>query len=65
MIGEGGGATGIDNDIVATHNDGIGATIMGLNMFGPVRGAWPDHDWTVLAGSPAVSHMRITRQASD
>src|SRR5690606_6668370 len=46
MMGEEGGGTGIDNDLVATQEDGIGATIMGRNMFGPVRGAWPDHDWT-------------------
>ena len=35
-------ATGIDNDFAERGFEGIGAWILGRNMFGPVRGAWPD-----------------------
>ena len=42
MIGnEDAGETGIDDDFIAAGTEGIGATIMGRNMFGPVRGPWP------------------------
>jgi dihydrofolate reductase len=40
-----GGATGIDNDVAATSFENIGAWILGRNMFGPVRGPWPDDRW--------------------
>ena len=42
MFGKGGGATGIDDDFAARGFAGIGSWILGRNMFGPVRGAWPD-----------------------
>lgn len=45
MHGTPGGEEGIDDDWVARGDDGIGATIMGRNMFGPVRGPWPDGAW--------------------
>ena len=45
MFGNGGGATGIDNDFAARGFEGIGAWIIGRNMFGPVRGPWPDDTW--------------------
>lgn len=45
MIGQEGGEDGIDNDFIARGDEGIGATIMGRNMFGPIRGEWPDDTW--------------------
>jgi dihydrofolate reductase len=45
MLGKEGGATGIDDDFVAGGFEGIGAWIIGRNMFGPVRGPWPDESW--------------------
>jgi dihydrofolate reductase len=45
MQGEDGGETGVDNDIAEQSFDGIGAWILGRNMFGPVRGPWPDESW--------------------
>ncbi len=45
IIGKPGGTTGVDNDIAARHGVGVGAWIMGRNMFGPIRGAWPDDTW--------------------
>ena len=39
------GAEGVDNDFAARGDVGIGAHIMGRNMFGPIRGPWPDEEW--------------------
>jgi hypothetical protein len=40
MHGGEGGATGLDDDMVKQGFEGIGAWILGRNMFGPVRGPW-------------------------
>lgn len=40
-----GGETGIDDDFIKAGDVGIGATIMGRNMFGPIRGEWQDEEW--------------------
>ncbi len=45
LLGLEGGDTGIDDDLIRRADTGIGATIMGRNMFGPVRGPWPDEQW--------------------
>src|SRR5512135_1150900 len=45
MIGKAGGDEGIDEDFIRRGTVDIGATIMGRNMFGPVRGSWPDESW--------------------
>ena len=53
----GDGTTGLDDDFVAKGFAGIGATIMGRNMFGPVRGDWPDESWTGWWGpNPPYHH---------
>jgi dihydrofolate reductase len=39
------GTTGIDDEFAARGFDNVGAWILGRNMFGPVRGAWPDDSW--------------------
>jgi dihydrofolate reductase len=57
MMGEAGGETGIDDDFIARGDAGIGATIMGRNMFGPQRGPWPDESWTGWWGpNPPYHH---------
>ena len=38
MIGQGDGETGVDNDFAEQGMSGIGAWILGRNMFGPIRG---------------------------
>jgi dihydrofolate reductase len=43
--GSEGGTTGIDDDFAARGFTNIGAWILGRNMFGPVRGPWPDESW--------------------
>jgi len=45
MYGKGEGTTGIDEDFAARGMAGLGAWILGRNMFGPVRGPWPDESW--------------------
>ncbi|WP_040809347.1 dihydrofolate reductase family protein [Nocardia concava] len=56
MSGDGGGEVGADNDLLAAGDAGIGATIMGRNMFGPVRGEWPDESWTGWWGDNPPYH---------
>ena len=45
MIGKEGGSTGVDHDYAARSMSGFGAFILGRNMFGPIRGDWPDNAW--------------------
>jgi dihydrofolate reductase len=42
LFGANGGSTGVDNDIPERSFENVGAWILGRNMFGPVRGDWPD-----------------------
>jgi dihydrofolate reductase len=51
-----GGATGIDDDFAARGFVGVGARIIGRNMFGPVRGAWPDDSWRGWWGEDPPFH---------
>jgi dihydrofolate reductase len=59
MYGEGNGETGIDNDIAEQGFAGIGAWIIGRNMFGPVRGAWPDESWKGWWGDEPPYHVPV------
>jgi dihydrofolate reductase len=59
MHGDGDGATGVDDDFVARGSDNIGATIMGRNMFGPVRGPWPDESWRGWWGENPPYHTPV------
>ena len=45
MFGQDGGTTGIDDEFAARGFHNIGAWIIGRNMFGPIRGSWPDENW--------------------
>lgn len=45
MFGKEGGTTGIDDDFAARGIANLGAWILGRNMFGPIRGPWPDDEW--------------------
>jgi dihydrofolate reductase len=46
MLGQCGGSEGVDETFAHRSMDGFGAFILGRNMFGPVRGEWPDDSWT-------------------
>lgn len=50
------GTTGVDDDMAARAGQGIGAWIMGRNMFGPVRGPWPDESWRGWWGNDPPYH---------
>jgi dihydrofolate reductase len=45
MFGKEGGTTGLDDSYLSKADEGIGATLMGRNMFGPIRGPWINDDW--------------------
>ena len=59
MQGESGGETGIDNEIAERGMSGIGAWILGRNMFGPVRGPWPDESWKGWWGASPPYHTPV------
>ena len=59
MQGMDGGETGIDNDIAERGMAGIGAWILGRNMFGPVRGPWPDDSWKGWWGDEPPYHTPV------
>jgi dihydrofolate reductase len=59
MVGRGGGTTGVDDDHLAAGFDGIGAWILGRNMFGPVRGPWPDESWNGWWGPNPPYHCEV------
>jgi dihydrofolate reductase len=54
-----GGETGLDDDRIASWNANVGATIMGRNMFGPVRGPWEDDSWTGWWGDDPPFHTAV------
>jgi dihydrofolate reductase len=59
MHGQDGGETGIDNRIAQESFAGIGAWILGRNMFGPVRGPWPDESWRGWWGDEPPYHTPV------
>jgi dihydrofolate reductase len=54
-----GGATGPDDDFVARGFANIGAWIIGRNMFGPIRGRWPDDEWKGWWGDNPPYHTPV------
>src|SRR5712675_1959588 len=59
MIGKDGGTTGIDEDFAARGMAGIGAWILGRNMFGPMRGPWTDDSWRGWWGPNPPYHTPV------
>jgi dihydrofolate reductase len=59
MIGQEGGDTGVNEDFFQRGVHGVGATIMGRNMFGPVRGPWPDEQWRGWWGEEPPFHHPV------
>jgi dihydrofolate reductase len=57
MQGQGEGTTGIDDAFARESMQGKGAWIMGRNMFGPVRGPWPDDEWKGWWGPSPPYHV--------
>jgi dihydrofolate reductase len=59
MFGSDGGTTGIDDDFAARGFNNIGAWILGRNMFGPIRGPWPDNVWKGWWGDDPPYHTTV------
>ncbi len=59
MHGQTGGETGVDDGVAAKGFEGIGAWILGRNMFGPVRGPWPDESWKGWWGEEPPYHVPV------
>jgi dihydrofolate reductase len=57
--GRDGGTTGIDDTFAARGFENIGAWIMGRNMFGPIRGPWPDDSWKGWWGDNPPYHVPV------
>lgn len=53
------GAGGIDDDFAARSSQNVGAWILGRNMFGPVRGPWPDTSWKGWWGDDPPYHAPV------
>ena len=59
MHGQADGETGVDNEMAERGFDGIGAWILGRNMFGPIRGPWPDDNWKGWWGEEPPYHVPV------
>jgi len=59
MFGEEDGDTGLDDEFAARGLESIGAWILGRNMFGPVRGDWPDERWRGWWGDNPPYHTDV------
>src|ERR1700704_6833882 len=59
MLGKDGGETGIDDDFAVRGFENIGAWILGRNMFGPIRGPWPDEAWKGWWGDNPPYHVPV------
>jgi dihydrofolate reductase len=59
IVGKEGGETGVDEDFAARSMSGIGAWILGRNMFGPIRGPWPDESWRGWWGKNPPYHAPV------
>jgi dihydrofolate reductase len=59
MFGQEGGEAGVDDDFAARGFENIGAWILGRNMFGPVRGPWPDESWRGWWGENPPYHTPV------
>jgi dihydrofolate reductase len=59
LYGKEQGVEGTDNDFAAKSFENLGAWIMGRNMFGPIRGSWPDDNWKGWWGENPPYHVPV------
>lgn len=59
MTGGVGGSEAADDAFAQRSFENVGAWIMGRNMFGPVRGAWPDETWKGWWGDNPPYHVPV------
>jgi dihydrofolate reductase len=59
LYGGDGGSTGVDDTFAARGFENVGAWILGRNMFGPIRGMWPDDEWRGWWGENPPYHTPV------
>jgi dihydrofolate reductase len=59
VMGKDEGTTDVDNDLASRGFNNIGAWIMGRNMFGPIRGPWPNEEWKGWWGNNPPYHVPV------
>jgi dihydrofolate reductase len=59
LFGKDGGTTGVDEDFASRGFQNVGAWILGRNMFGPIRGPWPDMSWKGWWGDNPPYHVPV------
>ena len=59
LFGKDGGTTGVDEDFASRGFQNVGAWILGRNMFGPIRGLWPDMNWKGWWGDNPPYHVPV------
>ena len=59
LFGKEGGTTGVDDDFASRGFQNVGAWILGRNMFGPIRGPWPDMNWKGWWGANPPYHVPV------
>lgn len=59
VLGKDGGTTGPDDDIAARSMQGMGAWILGRNMFAHSRGPWTDDGWRGWWGDEPPYHVPV------
>lgn len=59
LFGKDGGTTGVDEDFASRGFQNVGAWILGRNMFGPIRGPWPDSKWKGWWGDNPPYHVPV------
>ena len=59
LFGKDEGTTGIDDDFARRGIENLGAWILGRNMFGPIRGDWPDEAWKGWWGDNPPYHVPV------
>ena len=59
MFPDSGPRAAVDERFATRADDRMGATIMGRNMFGPIRGEWPDDTWTGWWGEDPPYHHDV------
>jgi dihydrofolate reductase len=59
VFGQSGGSSGVDDAFIARGFEHVGAWVLGRNMFGPVRGPWPDESWRGWWGDEPPYHCDV------
>jgi dihydrofolate reductase len=59
LYGKEGGTTGVNDEFIGQAMSNLGAWILGRNMFGPVRGDWPDDSWKGWWGPNPPYHTPV------